>query len=100
MYMYIDTFQDICNSNFKWFPLNCPSIRDDMEGVRTALLDCSRADPLLVSLAHPSPLSVGSGHGVFLLPAVRKEYAPLPWYYQGRVLRGNHVNRELCRLLP
>lgn len=41
---------------------------DDLEGVRETLLGSSGRDPLLVSLAHPSPLSVGSGHGVFLLP--------------------------------
>ena len=42
-----------------------------MAGVRERLqLEDPLDGPLLVSLAHPSPLSVGSGHGVFLLPGV------------------------------
>ena len=46
----------------------------DLDGVRATLLDSPRQDPLLVSLAHPSPLSVGSGHGVFLLPEVGNKF--------------------------
>ena len=44
--------------------------RGDLDGVRASLAESPREDPLLVSLAHPSPLSVGTGHGVFLLPEV------------------------------
>ena len=46
---------------------------EDLAAAREALLASPGGrggEPLLVSLAHPSPLSVGRGHGVFALPEV------------------------------